>query len=96
MLQTRAAEFGVTNTIRHFQKKIAEREQALFALYKKRLAQALSRGEKPENVKKLPSERRGRPLLLGKELDSYVQNYIKSLGEAGAVVNSAITIAQCC
>ncbi len=100
LVAKRAAEMGVTNTIRHFQKKFKDRPLKESTVrcwknkYKKGLADVVSRGGKPEEViKKLPSKRRGHPLLLGKELDSYVQNYIKSLGEAGAVVNSAITIA---
>lgn len=42
---------------------------------------------------KLESKRRGRPLLLGDELDKRVQLYIKALREAGAVINTSITMA---
>ena len=42
---------------------------------------------------KLGSERRGPPLLLGNELDTQVQEYVKSLREKGGVINSAIVMA---
>lgn len=44
-------------------------------------------------IKTLPEKKHGRPLLLGEELDTQVQAYIKSMREGGAVINTAITIA---
>ena len=44
-------------------------------------------------INKLGNEKRGPPLLLGKELDMQVQEYVKSLRENGGVVNSAIVMA---
>ena len=41
-------------------------------------------------IEKLECTRRGHPLLLGPKIDGEVQEYVKSLREAGAVVNSAI------
>ena len=41
----------------------------------------------------LPAKRMGRPLLLGNELDKQVQEYIKSLRNGHAVVNTAIVLA---
>ena len=41
----------------------------------------------------LPVAVQGRPLLLSKDLDHQVQEYIASLGEAGGVVNTALVIA---
>ena len=41
-------------------------------------------------MRKLESARRGHPLLLGAVLDKEVQDYVKNLREAGAVINSAI------
>ena len=40
-----------------------------------------------EEMKKLPSKRRGHPLLLGDILDNRVREYVKSLRKAGAVIN---------
>ena len=45
------------------------------------------------DVKELPNQKTGRPLLLGDELDSQVQSYILELRNNGGVINSAITIA---
>ena len=44
-------------------------------------------------VKNLPVKKRGRPLLLGEELDTAVKNYIKAVRDAGGVINTSITIA---
>ena len=43
-------------------------------------------------VDRLPIAVKGRPLLLGNDLDLKVQAYIASLCEAGGVVNTAIVI----
>ena len=50
-------------------------------------------GEEKMLVDRLPVAVKGRPLLLGKDLDLKVQAYIASLREAGGVVNTAIVIA---
>ena len=42
---------------------------------------------------KLETKKRGRPLLLGKELDGQVKMYITALRSNGAVINSAIVMA---
>ena len=44
-------------------------------------------------ITKLESAPRGPPLLLGKEMDVQVQEYVKSLLESGGVVNSRIVMA---
>ena len=62
--------------------------------YKRELHVALRRKLGKEMVMdKLGSERRGPPLLLGNELDTRVQEYVKSFWEKGGVVNSAIVMA---
>ena len=45
------------------------------------------------NVTELPEQKRGRPLLLGAELDRQVQAYVTTLRKNGAVVNTAIIMA---
>ena len=45
------------------------------------------------SISDLPQKKRGRPLLLGEELDKQVQAYLTSFRESGAVVNAAITMA---
>ncbi len=44
-------------------------------------------------VCKLPSKKRGRPVLLGKRLDDIVQEYILNVRAAGGTINIAIVIA---
>ena len=43
-------------------------------------------------VKSVPVKKRGRPFLLGEELDTAVKSYVKAVCEAGGVVNASITI----
>ncbi len=44
-------------------------------------------------IDELPAKKRGRPLLLGEELDRQVQAYLTNFRECGAVVNTAIAMA---
>ena len=48
---------------------------------------------KDSNINELPSKKRGRPLLLGSELDERVQLFLKQLRANGAVINTAIVMA---
>ena len=50
-------------------------------------------GDEKMSVNRLPMAVKGRPLLLGKDLDHQIQAYIAYLREAGDVVNTAIVIA---
>ena len=89
---------GVTNTIRHFQKEFTERPlkestvRTWLNKYKKEITERRKCGN-DEEMKRLPSKTRGHPLLLGNHLDNQVKEYVKSLREAGAVINSAIVMA---
>ena len=44
-------------------------------------------------IEELPSKKRGRPLLLGKELDNYMVLYVTHLRSSDAAVNTAIMMA---
>ena len=44
-------------------------------------------------VQQLPPKKKGRPLLLGEELDKQVRDYLQVLRNNGAAVNTAIVIA---
>ena len=48
---------------------------------------------KDMEITALESKKRGRPLLLGDELDKRVQLYVSSLRDHGAVINTRIVIA---
>ena len=47
----------------------------------------------PVTIKALQTKERGRPLLLGDELDAAVQEYIQSLRLANGVVNTIVVMA---
>jgi len=93
----RAAKFGVTNTLRHFSKQFADRPlkestvRTWMMNYKKELANQVKVGGSL-TIEKLEMKKRGHPYLLGEEMDRQLQEYIKSLREAKAVINSAIVI----
>jgi len=59
--------------------------------YKKELADRVKVGGSL-TIEKLEIKKRGHPYLLGEEMDRQLQEYIKSLREAKAVINSAIVI----
>ena len=96
-IEKQGAEMDVTNTIRFFQKEFSDcplKESTVRTWankYKKELA-LRSKLDKEMEIAKLGNEKRGPPLLLGKELDMQVQEYVKSLRENGGVVNSAIVM----
>ena len=98
MIAKRATECGVTNTVRYFSHKFVDRplcEGTIRTWVKQYKRELISQREcnKDTNIEKLESKRRGRPLLLGDELDKRVQLYVKALREAGAVINTSITMA---
>ena len=94
----RAAEFGVTSTVRHFNKKFTDRELKESTVrtwanrYKEELATRKKKGEDMA-VAKLVSKKRGRPLTLGEGLDKQVQKYVAELRENGCPINTAIVMA---
>ena len=79
----RAAECGVTNSIWNFASDFSTRPlnegtvRVWVKQYKKELS-VRKRGNKSMDVEALESKKRGRPLLLGTELDSRVQEYVKT------------------
>ena len=98
MIGKRAAEHGVLSTIRHFSKVYPNRDlkESTVRGWKNRyineIAQ-LKKAGKDVVVRELVDKKRGRPLLLGKELDAEVQAYIHDLRLAGCAVNTAVVIA---
>ena len=94
-----AVDIGVTNAAKRFSKKIikypvkestARRFKKL--CLKERRAKRL-REEEDLTVSDLPVKKRGRSLLLGKNLDEQVQEYILKLREHGCAVNTTVVIA---
>ena len=62
---------------------------------KKAYYQELSRKRKVEEdlaISTLPTKKRGRPLLLGEDLDTKVQQYLRALRASGGAINTAIIL----
>ncbi len=91
----RAAEHGVASTIRYYTGQFSLKESTIRGWRDGYLREMKTRKmeKKPMNVTELPEKRRGRPLLLGEELDRQVQAYVTALRRNGAVVNTAIAMA---
>lgn len=87
-----AAENGVSASLRHFKRGNAfpDLKESTVRGWAKAYKDGLSTGG---SVFKLPERRRGRPLLLGKDLDDQVKAFVQDLRSSGSVVNTAITIA---
>ena len=45
------------------------------------------------SVSELPEKKRGRPLLVGEDIEDQVKEYIREIRASGRVVNTAITLA---
>ena len=92
----RAAEMGVTSTIRHFKKEFAERPlkestvRTWVGQYTKQL-QLSKEYQKEMRVDKLESKK-GRPPLLGNKLDKQVQLYVEELSARKVPINTAIVM----
>ena len=94
----RAAEFGVTASIRYFSKAFSSRslkESTVRTWKAKYLQEARTKRRAGDDsaLRALPNRKSGRPLMLGDDLDKQVRAYLTSLRENGAAVNTAIAIA---
>ena len=95
----RASEHGFAATIRYYGRKRPERpalKESTVRTWKNLYLSELKReraAEEEMSTTILPEKKRGRPLLLGVELDRRVQVYIRAVRDNGAVVNTAITTA---
>ena len=84
-----AREVEVTKAIRKLEKNYPGRQlkESTVRTWVKRLN---IESHHESNVVKLDNKRRGRPLLLGKDLDEQVKSYIFALHYKGGVINSTI------
>ena len=87
----RRAEHGVVSTVRYYTGQFSLKESTIRG-WKDSYIKEVKMEKKPMNVTELPERRRGRPLLLGEELDRKVQAYITALRKNGAVVNTAMHV----
>ena len=94
-----ASLHGNQAAIRHFSKQLGvEMKPTSVQTWKGKYLAEISRKRKAGetcdlSVKSLPVKKRGRPLLLGEELDTEVKRYIQAVREGGGVINTAITMA---
>ena len=51
------------------------------------------RSDSDDEVTSLPLKKRGRPLLLGEDLETKVQMYLKKIREGGGVITASIAMA---
>ena len=90
-----ASEHGVAAALRHYVKKFPELKESTVRTWRNVYVTELQRKWKIQDntcIKELPEKKRGRPLLLGNELEKQVKTYIGYLRERGAVVNATIVL----
>ena len=97
LIGKRAAENGVTATIRRFSGKYegCDLKETTVRRLKNDYLFELSKKRKSENdtaVLELPAKKRGRPLLLGEVLDQKVKSYVIAMRSRGAVVNTSVVV----
>ena len=100
-----AFDNGPTNAARHFtdtwgipiNESTARRLKAeYFDKLNEEIKEQKKKGQASETepiiIKKLPTKDRGRPLLLGEELDAAVQEYVESLRKVNGSVNTLVVM----
>ena len=92
----RAAEYGMTASIRYFAKKYPKlplKETSVQRFKNLYVAKAKGQGASSDHeVQELPRKKEGRPLLLPDELDYQAQEYIKELCKRGLPINTAVVV----
>ena len=90
-----ASHHGVAAAARHFTRKLGGNVSvSTVHSIKKAYIETLKRNADNEgDITALPLKKRGRPLMLGEELDKSVQVYLRKVRECGGVVTSRIAVA---
>ena len=94
-----AAKLGVSACLRYFKRtgEFTDLKESTVRgwmnAYKKELSRTAGSTDGRTSVDVLPSKRRGRPLLLGEELEEQVKASIQHVRSSGGVVNAPITTA---
>ena len=89
------AENGVTATLRYYSKTFPDLalKETTVRRFKDNYLLHISDSTGPTDLQELPCKKRGRPLLIGEELDEQVKQYITYLRKEGAVVNVHVVMA---
>ena len=91
----RAAENGVTATIRYYAKAFPNLplKETTVQRLKNSYQLSLKAGQgSSKDFQELPGKKRGRPLTIGEELDQQVREYISYLRTEGAIINTHVVI----
>ena len=93
-----ALQNGISVAVKYYSKTLEKpiKESSVrmwISKYKSEYQKKRKTGETDLNITSLPSAKRGRPLMLGEQLDSQVQSYIRALRDEGGVVTVPETIA---
>ena len=91
-----AAEFGNTGAVKHAKTKYGYtiNESSVRSLKQYYLKELNRKYSSIQETQELPMQNRGRPLLLGDELDAYIADYIRKLRMCGGIVNRSLVIAS--
>ena len=90
-----ASKHGVAAALCHYINKFPELKESTVRTWRNVYVAELQQKRNVQDdtcIKKLPAKKRGRPLLLGDELEKQVKTYIGYLQERGAVVNTATVL----
>ena len=92
-----SSENGIHAAAKHFSLELGRNiNPSTIRGFKKAYLQELNRKRRAEEddltVTSLPTKKRGRPLLLGEELEWKVQLYLRAIRESGGAVNTAIVL----
>ena len=92
-----ACNHGITAAARYFTRRFQQsvRESTVQYIKKEYIASLRQKRASPDesDLTVLPQKKRGRPVLLGQELDSKVQAYLKKVREGGGAVSARIAMA---
>ena len=93
-----AIEHGNKAAVRHFGRKLdVDLKASSVATWKSKYLSEMQRkinaGDDDKEVTSLPVKKRGRPLLLGEDLDEKVKRYVVAIRNNGGIVTTAITLA---
>ena len=92
-----SSENGVHAAARHFSMELGKNiNPSTIRGFKRAYLQEMNRKRRADEddltVTSLPAKKRGRPLLLGEELDRKIQLYLRAIRESGGAVNTAIAL----
>ena len=93
-----ASDHGTAAAARYFSRKLQQKirestVQYIRKEYVRGLARKRAASEDEGDFTSLPHKKRGRPVLLGEELDGEVQTYVKKVREGGGAVSARIVMA---